>query len=144
MPEEGRVDNDEVLDVLNDFIGSLNDDGVQNDVHLDDDITSTAMAFDGQYEDLFAKVEVELYPGCTTFSSLNFLVKLIHMKVLCKWMNKSFDSLLKLLKDALPKANKLPRSHYDAKKWMNKLGFGYQSIHICNFDCALFWKSMQL
>ena len=48
MPEEGRVDNDEVLDVLNDFIGPLNDDGVGNDVHLDDDITFTAMASDEQ------------------------------------------------------------------------------------------------
>ena len=140
MPEEGRVDNDEVLDVLNDFIGPLNDDGIRNDAHLDDDITSATMASDEQYEDLFAEVEAELYPGCTTFSSLNFLVKLMHLKVLHKWTNKSFDSLLKLLKDALPKANKLPASHYDAKKWMSKLGLGYQSIHVCKFDCALFWK----
>ena len=83
---------------------------------------------------------MKIYPGCTNFSSLNILVKLMHLKVLHKWTNKSFDFLFKLLKEALPKDNKLPVSHYDTKKWMAKLGLSYQSIHICKYDYALFWK----
>ena len=83
-------------------------------------------------------MEAELYPGYTSYSSLNFLVKLMHLKVIHKWTNKSFDSLLKLLKDTFPADNKIPRSHYDAKKWMSKLGLGYESIHICQYDSALF------
>ena len=81
-----------------------------------------------------------MYPGCTKFSSLKFLVKLIHLKVSNKWTNKSFNFLLKLLKDKLPKENKLPVSHYDARKKMTKLSLGYESIHVCKYDCALFWK----
>ena len=60
-----------------------------------------------QYDDLFAALRSELYPGVSSFSSLNFLVKLMHLKVLNKWINKSFDELLKLLKLAFPKIDLL-------------------------------------
>ena len=50
----------------------------------------------------------------------------MHLEVMHKWTNKSFDELLKLLKDVLPKKNRLPKSHYDAKKKMSKLGVGYK------------------
>ena len=39
-------------------------------------------------DDLFAEMKIEFYLGCQKFSSLNFLVKLIHLKVLNKWMNR--------------------------------------------------------
>ncbi|KAL5544976.1 hypothetical protein UlMin_008760 [Ulmus minor] len=96
-----------------------------------------------QYDDLFAALRSELYPGVSSFSSLNFLVKLMHLKVLNKWTNKSFDELLKLLKLAFPKID-LVESHYEAKKLMTKMGLGYSSIHVCKNDCALFWKENSL
>ncbi|KAL5583241.1 hypothetical protein UlMin_015683 [Ulmus minor] len=92
-----------------------------------------------QYDDLFTALNSELYPGVSSFSSLNFLVKLMHLKVMNKWTNKSFDELLKLLKLAFPKMD-LVESHYEAKKLMTKMGLGYQSIHVCKNDCALFWN----
>ena len=64
----------------------------------------------------------------------------MHLKVLHKWTNNSFDSLLKLLKKAFLKDNKLSMSHYDAKKWMAKQGLGYESIHICKYNCTILWK----
>ena len=30
-------------------------------------------------------------------------------------------------------------SYYDVKKWMKKLGLGYEFIHICKYVCALLW-----
>ena len=69
-----------------------------------------------------------------------FLVKLIHLKVLFKWPNECMDEMLKLLRDALPEGNKLPTSHYEAKKLLSKLGLNYVAIHVCKYDCALFWK----
>ncbi|KAL5543986.1 hypothetical protein UlMin_007770 [Ulmus minor] len=92
-----------------------------------------------QYDDLFTALNSELYPGVSSFSSLNFLVKLMHLKVMNKWTNKSFDELLKLLKLAFPKMD-LVESHYEAKRLMTKMGLGYQSIHVCKNDCALFWN----
>ena len=64
----------------------------------------------------------------------------MHLKVTNKWTNKSFDSLLKLLKDGLPEGNLLPISQYDATKKMMKVGLGYESIHVFKYNCALFWK----
>ncbi|XP_062102062.1 uncharacterized protein LOC133810687 [Humulus lupulus] len=90
--------------------------------------------------DLFAEAEQELYFGCTTFSILTFIVNLMHIKVMCGWSNKSFDLLLDLLSKAFPKDNKIPRSYYDAKKMLHDLGLGYETIHVCEYDCALFWK----
>ena len=92
-----------------------------------------------QYDDLFDSLKSELYPGVSSFSSLNFLVKLMHLKVMNKWTNKSFDELLKLLKLAFPKID-LVDSHYGAKRLMKKMGLGYRSIHVCKNDCALFWN----
>ncbi|XP_062076592.1 uncharacterized protein LOC133781568 [Humulus lupulus] len=95
----------------------------------------------GQYYDvLFDEIEAELYPGCDWISSLNFLAKLMHLKVRGKWPNNSFDELLKLLKFAFPKDNKIPPTHYEAKKKLSKLGMGYQSIHVCKYDCSLFYN----
>ena len=63
----------------------------------------------------------------------------MHLKVMNKWTNKSFDELLKLLKLAFVKMD-LVDSHYEAKKLMTKMGLGYQSIHVCKIDCALLWN----
>ncbi|XP_060962041.1 uncharacterized protein LOC133032191 [Cannabis sativa] len=89
---------------------------------------------------LFAEAEKELYPGCTVFSSLTFIVNLMHIKVMCDWSNKSFDLLLDLLWKAFPKDNKIPRSYYEAKKMLRDLGLRYETIHVCKDNCALFWK----
>ena len=63
----------------------------------------------------------------------------MHLKVMNKWTNKSFDELLKLLKLAFPKID-LVDSHYGAKRLMKKMDLGYKSIHVCKNDCALFWN----
>ena len=64
----------------------------------------------------------------------------MYLKVLNKWTTRSFDMLLKLLKEAVLEGCKLPDSHYAAKKLLAKLGFGYESIHLCKNNCSLFWK----
>ena len=45
----------------------------------------------------------------------------MHLKVLYKWPNECMDAMLKLLNDAFLDGNKLPISHYDAKKLLSKL-----------------------
>ena len=65
---------------------------------------------------------------------------MMHVKVLNCWSDKSFDMLLQLLIDAFPKGSNIPKTYYDAKKMLRELGLGYNSIHACKYDCALFWK----
>ncbi|CAN1121606.1 hypothetical protein LINPERHAP2_LOCUS866 [Linum perenne] len=93
-----------------------------------------------EYLQLLEKAHRELYPSCTKYSQLSFIVKLLHLKVYNKWSNKSFDMLLKLLKDLLPDGNLVPNSFYEARSMLRSLGLGYVSIHACQYDCVLYWK----
>ena len=63
------------------------------------------------------------------------------MKVYNKWTNKSFDMLLQLLHDVIPNGESLPKTYYDANKYLRGLGMGYHNIHACKYDCCLFWGS---
>ncbi|KAL5736205.1 hypothetical protein ACOSQ2_030993 [Xanthoceras sorbifolium] len=47
-------------------------------------------------------VQAHLYEFGILLTSLNFIVKLMHLKVLNQWTNKSMDILLDLLKSTLP------------------------------------------
>lgn len=73
-------------------------------------------------------------------SLLNFIVKLLHLKVLNKWSNKSLDLILDLLKEAFLEGAHLPNSSYEAKRMLKDLGLGNEIIHACKYDCCLFWK----
>ncbi|KAL5789568.1 hypothetical protein ACOSQ2_004456 [Xanthoceras sorbifolium] len=46
--------------------------------------------------------EQPLYPNCEKYSNLSFVVKLMHIKCINGWSNKSFNMLLEFLKDAFP------------------------------------------
>ncbi|XP_012827605.1 PREDICTED: uncharacterized protein LOC105948893 isoform X2 [Erythranthe guttata] len=116
--------------------GRFDKDPNPNESEEDEDIPMTFL-------ELLNKAEQELYPGCSKFSTLSFIVHLLHIKVYNKWSNKSFDMMLTLLKKALPHGETLPKSYYDAKKILNDLGLGYTAIHACKYDCALFWKDYE-
>ena len=92
------------------------------------------------YDDLFVEIETELFPGCDWITSLNFMAKLLHLKVRGKIPISVFDQILKLLKFSFPKENKIPSTYYECKKRLQKLGLGYESIHVCQHDCCLFYK----
>ena len=129
---------DEMRDILNDFMES--DDGGNGG----DDVDERAMGANQYFDDLFTEIESELYPRCTKFSSLNFLMKLIHLKVSNKGTNKSFDSLLKLLKDVLPEGNRLPISHMMPRKRCRSWICGTSQFMYVNMTVHYFEKSMQI
>jgi hypothetical protein len=54
--------------------------------------------------------EQKLYPNYEGFSKLSFIVELYQLKCLNGWSDTSLDSLLKLLKNVLPKGNIVPES----------------------------------
>ena len=123
-------------DILNEVVDALNDacGHIDNDINLEESTTH------GKFDYLLGEANKELYPGCKKFSALTFLVKLMHIKVLNRWSDKSFDMLLQVLVDAFPERSNIPKTYYDAKKMLRDLGLGYDSIHACKYDCALFWK----
>ncbi|XP_030505429.2 uncharacterized protein LOC115720419 [Cannabis sativa] len=121
-------EDDEMIPIVEDFIRPTTED-VQNN--------SDSFQY---YDELFEEIEAELYFGCHWISSLNFLAKLLHLKVRGKIPIGVFDELLKMLNLAFPKGNKIPSTYYEAKKRLKKLGLDYESIHVCEHDCCLFYK----
>ena len=58
--------------------------------------------------------------------------------------NNFVDELLKLLHETiLPKGNMLPKTFYEAKCLLMKLGLSYNSIHACRDGCCLFRKELE-
>ncbi|XP_039118420.1 uncharacterized protein LOC120254382 [Dioscorea cayenensis subsp. rotundata] len=136
MSYNDREEDDGINDMLDDFGNFINnlESTTDNGVFVNHIITEDA------FGKLLKEAQQRLYPECSQFSQLSFIVKLLHLKVYNKWGNKLFDMLLELLKVALPEANTLPRSYYDAKNLLRDLGLGYTSIHACKYDCTLYWK----
>ena len=134
-----NASRDEMADALLDLTNEMNFESGDADDRTEE-VDEEAMS----YEEHFEELQSELWPGCTKMSSLNFLVKLMHLKVMHKWTNRSFDMLCELLKISHPEGNKVPDSYYDAKRKLRDIGLGYESIHVCKYDCALFWKENAL
>ncbi|KAK7328924.1 hypothetical protein VNO77_23061 [Canavalia gladiata] len=88
---------------------------------------------------LLNEAKQELYPGCESFSTLSFILRLYLLKCLHGWSNASFTTLLELLKEAMPNLN-IPKSFYKTKSMIRDLGLDYQKIHSCPNDCMLYWK----
>ena len=95
------------LNVEDDMDCSRDDiDGLLNDQFRD--VAQAKGAYNGPNEDakkyynLVEEASQELYPGCTGFSKLSFTLCFYFLKCLHRWSNKSFTSLLELLKEAMP------------------------------------------
>ena len=68
------------------------------------------------------------------------MVKLLHLKSYHRIPNRAFTEILKLLAEAFPEPNTLPKSYKEAKNLLKELGLGYESIHVCFNNCILFRK----
>ncbi|XP_060969762.1 uncharacterized protein LOC133036989 [Cannabis sativa] len=73
-----------------------------------------------EFYNLIKDVETELYPGCTSFTKLSFVIELFHIKCMCGWSDNSFGKVLELFKRAL--------------------GLNYEKIDACKNDCMLYRK----
>ena len=53
---------------------------IRNDLgNIKDDVTRTTQK--KSFDELLKEAQQELYPGCSKFSKLSFIVKLLHLKV---------------------------------------------------------------
>ena len=82
----------------------------------------------------------ELYPGCTNFTRFTFVIKMLHAKSYYRITNSAFSAIMKILSEAFPQFNTIPKSYDKAKKLLRELGLGYESIHVCPNNCLLFRK----
>ena len=89
------------------------------------------------YTNLLKEAQRELHKGCNTMTRLSFIIKMLHLKSYNKMTNRAFNLMCDVLKEALPDVD-FPRSYSDAKSSLFEVGLGYQTIHVCKYDCALF------
>jgi hypothetical protein len=98
--EISPADN-ELADFLQDIACGLDDGGVLEENNEDINNPGTHVNADTEaYLKMVDDDNKELYPGCKNFSKLRFIVKLLHIKLLGRWRDKSFDMVLELLSDA--------------------------------------------
>jgi hypothetical protein len=69
---------------------------------------------------------------------LHFLLHLLIVKAKLGWSDNSFNELLTLLVNLLPKPNLVQRNTYEAKKIINPLKMQVQRIHTCWNHCLLY------
>ena len=101
-------------------------------VDLEEDRTNVV------FNELLNQPSHEPYPDCSKFSSLNFLVTMMHVKVLKCMSNKCFDMILQIIKRAfLMCGTNAPGSFYEAKHKLRELGLRFETIHAYKYECIV-------
>ena len=111
-----------------------------NEAALEDGNEDAASCF----KQLIEEAKRELYPGCINFSRFTFVIKMLHVKSYYRITNSAFSAILKILSEAFPQLNTIPKSYDEAKKMLRELGLGYVSIHVCPNNCVLFRKTCRI
>ena len=104
----------------------------ENDCALEDDDLNNV--------DLTTVIEgsnIPLYEGSQT-KLLVAVLLLFNCFTVFGVSNTCADEILNVITKLLPKGNKLPKSHWEKKKFLRNLGFSYNSIHACRNGCCLF------
>jgi hypothetical protein len=133
---EDSSEDDEISDLLRDLAAGLDDRGDFEDNSSNLETCPELVAL----EKSVAENSKELFPNCKKYTQLRFLIRLLHIKLLGGWTDRSMDLLLELLNDAFPGGPNLPRNFHEAKKLVKTIGVGYKSIHACENNCVLYWK----
>ena len=135
--------------VTEEYVGFTMDDVVHDDVdddRLEDmihDVGAESFAEAQGYGSMSSDAETPLYLGSTNFTRLSVVLRLMNLKEINGWTDKSFTELLQLLKDMLPEGNTLPNRNYEAKKILSPMGMEYKKIRACPNDCILYRKDFE-
>ena len=106
-------------------------------VDLNDQAEGDEKSLDG-LEDLYTEATTPVYPGSRT-SIVSATIIIMNMCTVFRVSNKFTDELFRFLAvDLLPTPNKLPVTHYAARKSIRRLGLTYRNVHACPNGCVLF------
>ncbi|XP_075076774.1 uncharacterized protein LOC142163391 [Nicotiana tabacum] len=134
--DDDTIETDDIPPMIYDACGVTNMENMNNYQEENEEPNVHAKKFYKLLEDS----KKELYPGRKKVSKLSFVVRLLHLKSLDHWSNKSMDALLRFFKEVLPEGSFVPNSFYEAKKVLQDLGLGYTKIDVRENDCILYWR----
>jgi len=143
--DDNMEDHDDygLREMVNDFGNAVNNNLGSFDGSspcLQDDTTASTGPTEeaSKFYRLLEEADNELYPECSTFSTLSFIVQMMNIKCLYDLSGNAMDALFTLFWKVLPTKNKAPKSFNDAKKVMSDLGLDYKRIDACPNDCILY------
>ncbi|XP_040361753.1 uncharacterized protein LOC121049185 [Rosa chinensis] len=144
VQEPATEPNNDIFDMMDDMLDRHDsiDQPIEGgeDTLEGDDIDKVQRVDGDNYDKLLVEAQRELFPGCTEYTVLTFVVELLSCKVDNLWTNKSVERNLQIMRKMCPKPNNIPESYYACKKMLKDLGLGYENIHACKYDCVLFYK----
>jgi len=121
--------------------GEVHDDRLENMIC---DVGADSFAETHGNGSMSSDADTPLYPESTNFTRLSPVLRLMNLKAINEWTDKSFTELLQLLKDMLSEGNTLPNHNYEAKKILCPMGMEYKKIHAYSNDCILYRKDFEL
>ncbi|XP_051222138.1 uncharacterized protein [Lolium perenne] len=121
-------------------LGNQEDGYSADDEDEEDNNTNDVIVDVVAYKKLVEDGSQDLYVGCTSFSKLQFIVRLLNIKNTWKVPNGCYDEILLLFKEALPQSHALSgiSKIHASKRYIKDIGIGYESIHACKNDCIMF------
>jgi len=137
----GVTEDDNYGDRLEGILGDLQNAAAQARLDVENEVGAKEPCDKESFlKTVMREAKRQLYPGCSKFSRFSLVVRLLHMKSLYRISNSAFTAHMKVLADAFPEHNTLPKSYDEAKGILKELGLGYESIHMCYNNCVLFRK----
>ena len=104
----------------------------ENDIALEDDDLH-----DVDLTKVIEESNIPLYEGSQTKLLVAVLLLFKYFMVFGV-SNTCADEIFNVITELLPKGNKLPKSHWEGKKFLRHLGLSYNSINACKNGCCLF------
>jgi len=121
-------------DVVHD---DVDDDRLKDMIH---DVGAESFAKAHGYGSMSRYAQTPLYPGSTNFTRLSVVLRLMNLKAINGWTDKSFTKLLQLL----PEENTLHNRNYEAQTILCPMSMEYKKTHACYNDCILYRKDFEL
>ena len=91
-----------------------------------------------ELDGLYTEATTPVYPG-SKMSVVSATIIIMNMCSVFRVSNTFTDELFRFLSgDLLPMPNKLPKTHYAARKSIRRLGLTYNNIHACPNGCILY------
>ncbi|KAL8089644.1 hypothetical protein AgCh_039215 [Apium graveolens] len=131
---DSRAKQDDLAEGLNDSNNTKYFDvGPTSDL-----IKDSSSKLNDKYDALFKSLHMPLFDKCKIYV-LSVVVRLMNIEVLNKMIDKSFEDIVKFLKEILPERNSCPENYYQKRKLLCEVGLGYEHIDVCQYDCAIFY-----
>ncbi|XP_060189787.1 uncharacterized protein LOC132618798 [Lycium barbarum] len=131
--EYSHVQYDRVNDMVNDAFGVQS--GFEPEQNFEEPPNEEAMRF---YQEL-EEASHPLWVG-SQHSKLSIAVRMINIKSDWTVAEAAMDSMIKLVGELVSPEFDIPKSYYEAKRLVSKLGLSYDRIHYCPNGCMLFYK----